>query len=280
VHRDIKPANLLWAADRRVKISDFGVSVLVRSGDPDELSKTAGSPAFFAPELCAASELAVGGGKGSKSSLGSSANSTENFSPLPQVDLASDAISRDPSFLFSQEADTGLSPTQSTARQDGTSQEFESSRSGATSGEMTRPASVALARRRICGSRDGGQQDSPPFRSREPSRDELSARLHPAGSVSNHSIIHNSEETSPSPLRSDSLRVRTARRRTASTDDHPTQPHPSSPLIAAQIDPMVPPGAPIDVWALGVTLYCFIYGRVPFLADTEYELFSLISKKE
>jgi SNF1-activating kinase 1 len=70
VHRDIKPANLLWTRDHRVKISDFGVSYFgrpIREGEPDdmtseseakdfdddlELSKTVGTPAFFAPELC------------------------------------------------------------------------------------------------------------------------------------------------------------------------------------------------------------------------------------
>lgn len=63
VHRDIKPANLLWDANHTVKISDFGVSYLCAAQrgedgarDEVELSKTAGSPAFFAPELCVAGE--------------------------------------------------------------------------------------------------------------------------------------------------------------------------------------------------------------------------------
>ena len=71
VHRDIKPANLLWTKDKRAKIADFGVSYFgrpTRDGEPDdtiseseardfdndlELAKTVGTPAFFAPELCA-----------------------------------------------------------------------------------------------------------------------------------------------------------------------------------------------------------------------------------
>lgn len=36
----------------------------------------------------------------------------------------------------------------------------------------------------------------------------------------------------------------------------------------------------IDVWALGVTLYCLIFARCPFLADGEFELFNVIAKQD
>ncbi|KAJ2881374.1 hypothetical protein IWW38_005807, partial [Coemansia aciculifera] len=35
----------------------------------------------------------------------------------------------------------------------------------------------------------------------------------------------------------------------------------------------------IDIWAMGVTLYCLIYGRVPFQASTEFELFNIIPRQ-
>ncbi|CAR23337.1 serine/threonine-protein kinase [Lachancea thermotolerans CBS 6340] len=59
IHRDIKPANLLISGSGTVKISDFGVSFAASnteggygSLDELELAKTAGTPAFFAPEIC------------------------------------------------------------------------------------------------------------------------------------------------------------------------------------------------------------------------------------
>jgi len=36
----------------------------------------------------------------------------------------------------------------------------------------------------------------------------------------------------------------------------------------------------IDVWSLGITLYCLIFARIPFLADDEYQLFRAIAKDD
>ncbi|KAI8333321.1 kinase-like domain-containing protein [Chlamydoabsidia padenii] len=39
---------------------------------------------------------------------------------------------------------------------------------------------------------------------------------------------------------------------------------------------VIPPTRSMDIWSLGVTLYCFLFGVCPFMAPTEYELFELI----
>lgn len=51
VHRDIKPDNLLLNQKGRLKIGDFGVSEMFASSS-DLTKQSAGSPAFFAPEMC------------------------------------------------------------------------------------------------------------------------------------------------------------------------------------------------------------------------------------
>lgn len=52
IHRDIKPENLLLAANGQLKLADFGTSQFLEDGN-DMINKTAGTPAFTAPEACA-----------------------------------------------------------------------------------------------------------------------------------------------------------------------------------------------------------------------------------
>lgn len=62
VHRDIKPDNCLFMADfETVKLVDFGVSEQFTAKDDDTVFKSAGSPAFMAPELCAVEQKQLHG---------------------------------------------------------------------------------------------------------------------------------------------------------------------------------------------------------------------------
>ena len=54
VHRDLKPENILWdKAAQRAKLADFGAAAICGEGRAgDYVRGTAGTPAFFAPEMC------------------------------------------------------------------------------------------------------------------------------------------------------------------------------------------------------------------------------------
>ncbi|EAZ63003.2 predicted protein, partial [Scheffersomyces stipitis CBS 6054] len=103
VHRDIKPANLLVSSDNIVKISDFGVSFASSLNENDEgylvneleLAKTAGTPAFFAPELCqtnfSSSTSELSSSRNSASSLEILKNDTLKITKiLPKIDYKID----------------------------------------------------------------------------------------------------------------------------------------------------------------------------------------------
>lgn len=50
VHRDIKPGNILLCADRRVKITDFGIATSATGGDPTAGGVLMGTAKYLAPE--------------------------------------------------------------------------------------------------------------------------------------------------------------------------------------------------------------------------------------
>lgn len=51
-------------------------------------------------------------------------------------------------------------------------------------------------------------------------------------------------------------------------------------LMLDHVRAVVPIGAGIDVWAIGVTLFCVCFGKVPFLGGSEFELFHVITKQK
>lgn len=61
VHRDIKPDNCLVTEDNTLKIVDFGVSEMFDKSEDMKIAKSAGSPAFMAPELCIVQKDGVAG---------------------------------------------------------------------------------------------------------------------------------------------------------------------------------------------------------------------------
>ena len=60
VHRDIKCSNILLTESGGVKLADFGVSDHIKEDGDDTISKSAGTPAFMAPECCEPGMRAIG----------------------------------------------------------------------------------------------------------------------------------------------------------------------------------------------------------------------------
>ncbi len=50
VHRDLKPSNLMWASDKRLKLTDFGLARAFEDSIGQVLTRPAGTPFYMAPE--------------------------------------------------------------------------------------------------------------------------------------------------------------------------------------------------------------------------------------
>ncbi|KAJ2084316.1 hypothetical protein H4R24_000109 [Coemansia sp. RSA 988] len=199
-----------------------------------ELAKTAGTPAFFAPELCCMSD------------------------ELAKV-LKDDRVRRlARSKLESQNASNNCRCN--------TTQSFDATSGNAGSGAAavshTRPASLFVESPVVAGA-DGSCSSQVIAKRHSTLTSLLSRPFSSKGRLSS-----GGSGCGGSPQRGVLLSNVPSDDADISTDDELDQPLPAT-LITPSI----------DIWAMGVTLYCFIYGRVPFQASTEFELFNIIPRQ-
>ncbi|KAJ2850227.1 hypothetical protein IWW36_002077 [Coemansia brasiliensis] len=181
-----------------------------------ELAKTAGTPAFFAPELCCTAE------------------------ELAKV-LKEEHLRR--------QAQSSLEPPHSSAQLPLTDGE-------SMAGNSARPASLFI--------------ESPVLNEGLRGPSKVTKRHSALTSLLSRPF---SSKGRPSTGNSSQSSIRASSARQEDTDAHSDDELTEQPLPANVITPA------IDIWAMGVTLYCLIYGRVPFQATTEFELFNIIPRK-
>ncbi|KAJ3121951.1 hypothetical protein HK100_012177 [Physocladia obscura] len=343
IHRDLKPANLLLSEDKQtVKISDFGVSVLIDMGDSSvnspsiiatelELAKTAGSPAFFAPELCAVIEDDVSDtviinkelkarNVSAPSFMSSSVPTTINRrssirkqprSASSQILSSTDQIGIEPALELGSHVENSLDLMEklkvavathysNNTHNNGSSTPMVSLLSNGLRDARRAPLPVPMTpqppQSRVSSMYDLDLElndDSPALAINKLERPEGSFQL-PVSKLQDIIELSMATGSQQGPRYSKSIpqstsnvlstspmtgmeRYRSKYRALSDKSGFDRNDSPAE-MKTTTRETVLEIGAAIDIWALGVTLFCLVYGRVPFVADTEFELFHVICK--
>ncbi|KAG8913327.1 hypothetical protein FRC01_004598, partial [Tulasnella sp. 417] len=222
--------------------------------DESDLCKTAGSPAFFAPELC------YQGGSGVMGSLpsfgGSSLPSPTTFGGVAEEMFIMGGGGGAGGLPSSAPMPSGMMlavpPSESASSGVGTPQRAPSSASSSSHSHVQ-------------------HQQSPPSQQQQQQQKERPHR--PKFFPSRQHSSNSSTQTTPIAI---PISPSTPTAGLAS----PTST--TAPNLAGASTPGAPPPvtAAIDIWALGVTLYCLLFGKPPFNAPTEFMLYKIIPNED
>ncbi|KAJ2707636.1 hypothetical protein FB645_000613 [Coemansia sp. IMI 203386] len=197
-----------------------------------ELAKTAGTPAFFAPELCCTVEELAKVLKDERARRRAHARLVSRHRCRHNTDPVSSHVPQ-----LDCEAEEGASSV---------SRSESASASGSGSG-VVRPSSLQV----------------------EPNQKPRLAKRHSAiVSLLARPFSPKSRLTSASSASSSSIQSSVAPLPEEEEDADIDEPLPPKVITPA-----------IDIWAMGVTLYCLVFGRVPFRASNEFELFNVIPRR-
>ncbi|KAJ2694620.1 hypothetical protein GGH99_000579 [Coemansia sp. RSA 1285] len=231
-----------------------------------ELAKTAGTPAFFAPELCCTTEEL--------------ANVLREERLRRRTDLRNAALRH----RHSTDPVAAAALLHATAAGQ-SSAEHAHGGHGKGTGGSNRPTSLYVE-----SSAGGDTQRTPRIIKRHSMLTSLLTRPFSARSRSsaNNSSGSNRSSTNEGQLADahqalDGLRIADAAAEPGSPAGSVPDDASASEISAHLEETELPSNVitpAIDIWAMGVTLYCLIYGRVPFQASTEFELFNVIPRQQ
>lgn len=219
--------------------------------DESDLCKTAGSPAFFAPELCYQGGGSVGGGMGSFPSFGGSSlpSPTTFGGAAEEMFMGGGGGGGLPSSAPMSSGMLAVPPSESAGSGVGTPQRAPSSASASSS------------------SHSHGQQQQPP---------PPPAQQQPPKERSNRPKFLPSRQHSSNSSKTAPITIPTSPSTPTGVVASPT----TTPSLAAGGNNPPPVTAAIDIWALGVTLYCLLFGKPPFNAPTEFVLYKIIPNED